>query len=185
MWQHSRNIITDRRQIRFWHGWRSWETASSTTAIYGPSSDFSIGFFVEQVTPLLGRECTWRFTTERSVNQRVHEHLVGASPSHPSMLRQSRWFSSCSFVLVFVTLRVVPGHSKDQNDKIQADRSFLFPNSIYRLRDFGGAPEMIFRLSYRSPGFVSIVACYIGIYDYNRPTVVPGRHSPEGHSPTR
>ena len=32
---------------------------------------------------------------------------------------------------------------------------------------------------------MSIVAFYIGIYDYNRPTVVPGRHSPEGHSPTR
>ena len=51
--------------------------------------------------------------------------------------------------------------------------------------DFGGTLEMIFRISYRSPGFVSIVAFYIGIYDYNRPTVVPGRHSPEGHSPTR
>jgi hypothetical protein len=101
------------------------------------------------------------------------------------MLRQSRWFSSCSSFWFLLRCAWSYGHSKDQNDKIQADRSFLFPNSIYRLRDFGGAPEMIFRIPYRSPGFMSIVAFCIGIYDYNRPTVVPGRHSPEGHSPTR
>ena len=73
----------ERAAVILWHNLIS-------VRILALSSSGSIELFVKEVTPLLGRECTWRFTTERSVNQRVHEHLVGASPTHPTILLRQR-----------------------------------------------------------------------------------------------